>query len=99
LPAAGTAIGLQVIARSSYSAEDFYRLRLQWHFLLDPSFFQAKRVKSAAKIKPGLVVGFAKDFRHNSVVRTSLPQPLALIPFPFARCLALKFAFFFPFFF
>ncbi|MET3979768.1 hypothetical protein ABIB39_002353 [Mucilaginibacter sp. UYP27] len=49
-------------------------------FLLNQSFFQAKRVKSAAKIKPGLVVGFAKDFRHNSLVRSALPQPSALIP-------------------
>ncbi|MFD2865486.1 hypothetical protein [Mucilaginibacter antarcticus] len=76
-----------------------YRLCLQWHFFIKSSFFQAKRVKSAAKIKLGNVVGFAKDFRHNSLVRTSLPQPSALIPFPFARCRALRFAFFFPFFF
>jgi hypothetical protein len=44
-------------------------------FLLNQSFFQAKRVKSAAKIKPGLIVGFAKDY---GIIRSFVPLSLSL---------------------
>jgi hypothetical protein len=46
-------------------------------------YFLAKRIKSAAKVLPVLVMEYVKSLRHNVKARSSLFHPSGLIPFPF----------------